>query len=176
MTLQEFFAELDQYDGRVALKKLDQRLHELKVEWEEIADFVRFGPETYRRNLMRAGPAYHALILCWRSGQRSPIHDHRGSSCGVRVLKGTATETLFERTTAGHVFATSSHQLETGYCCGSEDADIHQLSNLAPDGGDLVTLHVYSPPLLVMGTYSLTNTHVGEFEDRIYDYSEGAGI
>jgi cysteine dioxygenase len=92
------------------------------------------------------------------------------------VLKGTATETLFERTSAGHVYATSSRKLPTGHCCGSQDSDIHQISNLESDGGDLVTLHIYSPPLLVMGTYSLTKTTVGEFDDRIYDFSEGAGI
>lgn len=176
MTLQGFFAALDQYDSRAPLQRLEQWLEELEIDWAEIAGVARFGPETYRRNLLRAGPAYHALVLCWRSGQRSPIHDHRASSCGVRVLRGTATETLFERTPAGHVYATRSRLLPTGYCCGSQDADIHQLSNLDPDGGDLVTLHIYSPPLLVMGTYSLTKTTVGEFDDRIYDFSEGAGI
>jgi cysteine dioxygenase len=92
------------------------------------------------------------------------------------VLKGTATETLFERTPAGHVYATSSRKLPTGFCCGSQDADIHQISNLEPDGGDLVTLHIYSPPLLVMGTYSLTNTAIGQFDDRIFDFSGGTGI
>lgn len=176
MTLNKFFSELDQYHNRVALERLDQGLHELEIDWVDIAEFARFGPETYRRNLIHAGPAYHALILCWRNGQRSPIHDHRASSCGVRVLKGTATETLFDRTPAGHVYATHSRKLPTGHCCGSQDADIHQISNLEPDGGDLITLHIYSPPLLMMGTYSLTNTAIGQFDDRIYDFSEGAGI
>ena len=38
---------------------------------------------------------YQAWVMCWRNGQRSPIHDHKGSSCAVRVLRGTLTETLF---------------------------------------------------------------------------------
>lgn len=176
MTLDQFFTELDQHDSRVPLKMLDQRLREVQIDFADIQQFVHFGEASYRRNLMRAGPAYHALVLCWRNGQRSPIHDHRGSSCGVRVMKGTATETVFERTTAGHVYATKSRNLEAGYCCGTQDEDIHQLSNIAPDGGDLVTLHIYSPPLLVMGTYSLTSTKIGEFADRIYEFCEGAGI
>src|SRR5262245_27333623 len=106
MTLDDFFAELDQHQSRVPLKLLDERLREVKIDLAEVEQFVHFGADSYRRNLMRAGPAYHALILCWRSGQRSPIHDHRGSSCGVRVLKGAATETVFERTAAGHIFPT----------------------------------------------------------------------
>lgn len=176
MTLDDFFTELDQYQERVPLRLLNDRLRDVQIDMAEIEEFVHFGDSTYRRNLMRAGPAYHALILCWRNGQRSPIHDHRGSSCGVRVLRGTATETVFDRTPAGHVYATKSRSLQEGYCCGTQDDDIHQLSNIAPDGRDLVTLHIYSPPLLVMGTYSLTSTNVGEFADKIYEFSEGAGI
>ena len=41
---------------------------------------------------------------------------------------------------------------------------------------DLVTLHVYSPPLLVMGQYSLTDPMVGEFADPIFDFALGGGI
>lgn len=176
MTLEEFFAELDQHDSRVPLRLLDERLREVDVTFEHVAEYAHFGAESYRRNLLRAGPAYHALILCWRNGQRSPIHDHRGSSCGVKVLKGVATETVFERTAAGHIYPTKTRQLQEGYCCGTQDDDIHQLSNIEPAGTDLVTLHIYSPPLLVMGTYSLTSTKVGEFADRIFEFCEGAGI
>lgn len=175
MTLDEFFAELDQHDSRVPLRLLDERLRAVDIDPAEVQPFIKFSSDSYRRNLMRAGPAYHALILCWRPGQRSPIHDHRGSSCGVKVLRGTATETVFERTREGHVLAVRSRRLEAGYCCGTQDEDIHQLSNIEPEG-DLVTLHIYSPPLLVMGTYSLTSTKVGEFADRIYEFCEGAGI
>lgn len=176
MTLDELFAELDQHHDRVPLRELDRLMRAVRIDASEVEPFVRFGPDTYRRNLMRAGPGYHALILCWKNGQRSPIHDHRGSSCGVKVIRGTATETIFERTPAGHIYAVESRKLAEGYCCGSQDEDIHQISAIEPDGSDLVTLHIYSPPLLVMGTYSLTSTRVGSFEDRIYEFCEGAGI
>jgi cysteine dioxygenase len=176
MTFDELFHELDQYPGRVPLDVLDGRLKDLEIDPAEIEPFVKFAPDCYRRNLMRAGPGYHALILCWKNGQRSPIHDHRGSSCGVKVIRGTATETVFDRTPAGHIYAVSSKKLREGYTCGTQDEDIHQISAIEPDGGDLVTLHIYSPPLLVMGTYSLTNTRVGNFSDPVFEFCEGAGI
>ena len=43
--------------------------------------------------------------LCWRNGQRSPIHNHRGSNCGVKVLRGVATETTFARAANGMIYA-----------------------------------------------------------------------
>jgi cysteine dioxygenase len=115
-------------------------------------------------------------VLCWRAGQRSPIHDHRGSSCGVKVIKGVATETFFDRTPHGHVYATGSRALNQGAVCGSQDDDLHQMSNLQAPGQDLITLHIYSPPLIVMGLYSLTETRVREFNDPVATLCDGAGI
>jgi cysteine dioxygenase len=176
ITLAAFLKELDAYEGRVPLALLTDRLRALDVKWDEIEPFVRFADDTYRRNLMHVGPGYHALVLCWRSGQRSPIHDHRGSSCGVRVLRGTAAETIFLRTPEGHAFPTRTRELHEGFCCGSQDADIHQISNLMAPGEDLVTLHVYSPPLLVMGQYSLTDPARTEINEPVFDFTAGAGI
>jgi cysteine dioxygenase len=176
LTLQQLFDDLDRYEGRVPLDYLEERLKLLSINWTEVEPFVKFGEETYRRNLMRSGPAYHALVLCWRNGQRSPIHDHFGSSCGVRVLRGVCTETIFERNAAGHLYPTETHKLRAGQCCGSQDQDIHQISNIEPDGSDLVTLHVYSPPLIAMGQYSLTTPGRTEFTDAVYLFGEGGGI
>jgi cysteine dioxygenase len=175
ITFGKLFEELDQYDHRVPLDHLVARLKCLETDWDQIDPFVKFARNAYRRNLMRVGPAYHALILCWRSGQRSPIHDHRGSSCAVRVLSGTCTETLFGRTPDGQIFPTRTHELAAGRCCGGQDDDVHQISNLGPGNQELITLHIYSPPLLVMGRYSLTNAVRSEFVEPSY-FLDGAGI
>ncbi len=174
-TLAEFLASLDFYSDRVPLDELTRRLESLAMDVDDVRDVLVFGRESYRRNLIHAGAAYHALVLCWRAGQRSPIHDHRGSSCAVRILKGVATETQFEKTKDGHVFATFSRKLAAGSVCASQDDDIHQMSNLQ-SGIDLVTLHIYSPPLLVMGQYSLTVPTVAEFADPIFEFALGGGI
>jgi cysteine dioxygenase len=57
----------------------------------------------------------------------------------------------------------------------SLDADMHQVSNLQPGDADLVTLHVYSPPLRQMGTYSLTSRERGR-EAMFVEFGEAAGI
>ena len=176
ISLADLFEELDGYDDRVPLAVLADRLPQLRIHSTQIQPFVHFGTDHYRRNLIRTGRAYHALILCWQAGQRSPIHDHRGSSCGVRVLSGTCTETVFDRTPCGHVFPTRSRRLEEGYCCGSQDEDIHQISNLEADGKPLITLHIYSPPLMKMGTYSLTSPARVESTEPVHEFTAGAGI
>ncbi len=174
----DLLQRLDASPGRIALRELEDALAALSVTLDDIRPHLTFGDDRYRRNLAHAGPSYQALVLCWRSGQRSPIHDHAGSSCGVRVLAGTATETIFERTRAGMVYAVRSQIHAPGSICATQDSDIHQISNIADDGSDLVTLHVYSPPLLQMGTYSLFDPDVRPFQDPVHEEPllDGGGI
>jgi cysteine dioxygenase len=176
ISLEQWFAELDQHHERIPLESLNSGLKRLRLDLECLKPFIQFSSDRYRRNLMHAGPAYHALVLCWRSGQRSPIHDHRGSSCAVKIVRGEATETVFSMTAEGHVYPVRTRTLAEGFTCATQDMDIHQISNLQPRHQDLVTLHIYSPPLLVMGQYSLTDTQVRDFEDAVHAFTEGAGI
>ena len=159
--LRAMLGYLDGLAGRPDVAGLTRDLSRFDVELSELSEYLRFSPATYQRNLVRAGPHYHAWLLCWRNGQRSPIHDHRGSACVVRVLRGRLTETVFELAPNGHVKATFSRDFDEGSLVGSEDGDVHQVSNLQAGSADLVTLHVYAPPLLRMGTYSLYDLNRG---------------
>ena len=157
------------------LPELVAELSELEVDCKDVREHLIFSEQHYSRNLLRKGPWYHLLILCWKNGQRSPIHDHTGSSCGVRVLRGVATETTFDFAPNGHIKAIASRDLRAGQVCGSEDSDMHQVSNLQAGNGDLVTMHVYTPPLMWMGTYTLYDTTRGQ-EPMLLEFCDAAGI
>ena len=176
ITIGQWFEELDRYAGAIPLEVLNAGLKRLRVDFSAFEPFAQFSKERYRRNLMHAGPGYHALVLCWQNGQASPIHDHRGSACAVLVLRGAATETVFDMTEEGRIFERVTRKLPEGYVCATQDLDIHRLANLEPDGGDLITLHLYSPPLLVMGQYSLADSSMSDFRDEVHEFAEGAGI
>lgn len=169
--------ELDQYAGRIPLAVLRDWLARTAVTVDDARPFLQFSPDHYVRNLMYAGPSYQALVICWHSGQRSPIHDHRGSSCAVKVISGVATETIFAQAANGMLYATGSRQLAAGDFCASQDADVHQMSNLQPAGTDLITLHLYSPPLFRMNMYSLLDDKVKQFFDPVNEeFLSGSGI
>src|SRR2546421_165534 len=88
---------------------------------------------------------------------------------------GVMTETRFEFAPNGHVKAVGSRDLEEGDVCGSQDDDLHQVSNLQAGDAELVTLHVYSPPLMWMGTYSILDTSRGQ-EPMLLEFCDAAGI
>ncbi len=174
-TLVELFHYLDSLHDRAPLHELKSELADLDIDSSDFAPYVRYSDRTYRRNLVRGSDWYNLWVLCWRNGQRSPIHDHRGSSCGVRVLEGMMTETVFAFAPNGHVKALFSRDLPPGSVVGSEDTDLHQVSNLQAGEANLITLHIYSPPLVLMGTYSLTERGRGE-EPMLIEFCDAAGI
>ena len=166
---------MDDLNRKAGVDELRDRMSAAHISIDDISGCIRFSDKHYLRNLIRQGEYYHALALCW-SGQRSPIHNHSGSVCGLLVLEGVATETIFETTPSGLVKPVLSRDLPCGELVVSRSSDIHQVSNLQAKGRDLVTLHIYSPPLLSMDIWSLETGHVGEFCPDVVEFELGEGI
>ena len=119
---------------------------------DDVGSYCRFDPSGYTRTIVSESPRYRLLVLCWLPGQISPIHDHAGSACAVLVANGTATETRFKLTPEGLARPTKTLVYGPGAVFGGRDADIHALGCREGDV-PLITVHIYSPPLLKMNFY-----------------------
>jgi cysteine dioxygenase len=106
----------------------------------------KFDNVRYARNVLAKSPWYELVVICWRSGQSSPIHDHLGTVCGVRVVDGIATETTYREVGGNRVQAVARREFGPGDVMISCDTDIHLITNEIADRG-LITLHLYSPAL-----------------------------
>jgi cysteine dioxygenase len=164
-SLEGLFHGLDASTDAVPLDELCARMRDAALSLDDVRDWVRFGDGCYRRNLVRLGPGYVALVLCWRPGQASPVHDHRGSACALQVLSGTATERRYRRHPDGRLELSATNRYAQGEICGTYDADIHTMVNEDP-ASDLVTLHVYTPPMRSYHAYSLDSDEVRVCADQ----------
>jgi cysteine dioxygenase len=144
-------------DGAVPLELAAARLDQLDLDLQAPAPWWIFDAVKYRRNLIRRTSDYEMLLLCWLPGQRSPIHDHRGSGCAFRVIEGIVSETIYEHATGDLATPAAMRWLPPGTICASRDFDIHEVANTQAQQ-DLVTLHVYSPPLRDVNQYRSTET------------------
>ena len=151
--LAELISYLDSVKGRADLRKLTELLKGIKVSRADVAPACNFGEAGYRRNRIAGSEHYELLALCWRSGDRTPIHDHQGVSCAFKVVEGKGTEIRFTATDSGLICPVATIPLEPGYVCSADDADIHEVANFQAKGHDLITLHIYSPPIRKMNTY-----------------------
>lgn len=156
--LASLIAYLDSLNGRADLAKLTALLSDVRIAREDIASCCVFGARGYKRNTITESPWYELLALCWHSGDATPIHDHQGVSCAFRVIEGTGTEIRFNATPSGLICPAATIAMEPGYICAADDADIHQVANMQAPGVDLITLHIYSPPITKMNTYDFANS------------------
>lgn len=153
MKLAEFFKKLEAFEDAIPMQCLKEAMCELQIKPEDIVESSRFNSEKYQRNLLTRTPNFEALLLCFEPNQETPIHDHSGSACSVMVIEGTATEVSYKMATTGRLVELGTSDLPAGGVVSSQDNDIHSLGNTQA-GERLITLHVYSPPLGIVGNYS----------------------
>jgi cysteine dioxygenase len=163
--LARLIAYLDSLNGRADLKVLSKLLGEIQITRQDILPACIFGAHGYKRNTISRSQHYELLALCWHSGHCTPIHDHQGSSCAFRVVEGTGTEIRFELTPSGLICPAAVNRMQPGYVCAAEDADIHQVANMQAPSQDLITLHIYSPPISKMHTYCFATSKGAEGSD-----------
>ena len=152
-SLQDLIGYLSGLTSRVPIEELREQLNGLKTTRAELEPYVCFGEHCYQRNPVCSGPWFELLCICWRAGQRSLIHNHAGSTCGLRIIDGRATEVRFELDEAGRAVPAFCDTLEAGQVCCTQDQDIHQVCNNQSGDRELITLHIYSPALGDMQTW-----------------------
>jgi cysteine dioxygenase len=167
--LLDCFGRWDERSAPIPYEDLHDGLKHLELDANELDGLVEFDDNSYARVSIRRGTHYEALVLGWRSGQSSAIHDHSGSACMVGVIKGCATETRFVASPSGRLVPWSSRAFPAGSVLGCRGAGIHQMSNLEAPGLDLVTLHVYSPPPSRWRYYPLDETTLARNDSLIGD-------
>ena len=139
-----------------SFEEINALLAGVEVGADELRPYVGFKEGTYARHRVHLGEHAELLVLCWRPGQRTPIHDHAGSFGAVRVLRGVMWETIFEMggDEEGLRYG-SAREWMPGRVTGADVPDIHQLGNPDVSGQDLVTLHLYAPPLTSLNVYKV---------------------
>jgi cysteine dioxygenase len=157
-----------------ALEDLGTWMKEVRLTREDLRPYIAFKPGTYTRHLVLRTPHAELLVLCWRPGQRTPIHDHNGSYGTVRVCEGVMWETMFALDEADKLYYQTAREWTGGGVTGADIPDIHQLGNPEISGRDLITLHLYAPPLGVLNTYRVGSSEVGHYTPD--EFMDGAGI
>ncbi|MDQ2974047.1 MAG: cysteine dioxygenase family protein [Acidobacteriota bacterium] len=135
------------------LEQIYDWLEMAEISVEELQPYIGFKEGNYWRHRVCRNEFVEMLVLCWRPGHRTPIHDHNGSHGGVRVCEGMLWETAFSYDAVTGLAYKAAREYSPNSVTGSDVPDIHQLGNPDVSGQDLITIHVYAPPLGVLHTY-----------------------
>jgi len=153
-----------------SLEDAKELVAQTNISPEEIAPYLGFKTGNYSRHRVMKNEFVEMLVLCWKPGQRTPIHDHNGSHGAVFVHQGIMWETIFDYDTEAGLQYKSHREMRDGGLTGSEIPDIHQLGNPDVSGRDLVTIHIYAPPLGVLKTYKLGSSTIEQYTPAEPDF------
>jgi cysteine dioxygenase len=142
------------------LEDLNSWLQVVGVSREDLAPFLGFKEGNYWRHRVCRNEAVEMLILCWRPGQKTPIHDHNGSHGAVKVQEGVLWESTFTYSEDDGLKYSQGRECHVGEVTGADTPDIHRLGNPEDSGQDLITIHIYAPPLGVLKTYKVGSSQV----------------
>ena len=163
MTIQDFATELAAIPEReFTHQSVLDFLRSHRVDAASLAPYLYFSREHYTRHLIHRTELFELLAICWESGQKSAIHNHRDQSCWMATAYGTVQVLNFKliRKDAANGFCElrpDSHFLITPDTPQEVDPDepIHQVLNPSSFASRAVTLHVYSKPFDTCEVYDL---------------------
>ena len=132
------------------------------VDPASLDPYLYFSSDHYTRNLIHRTALFELLAICWESGQKSAIHNHRDQSCWMATAYGRVQV---------HNFKLVRKDPSTGFCELESDTHflitpdspqevdpaqpIHLVLNPASFASRAVTLHIYSKPFDTCEVYDL---------------------
>ena len=141
-------------------------LNEAGITAEELApwrDFEHSAADGYGRRLIHDGGHYELMVMSWRDGSMSAIHDHGYTTWGAVQLFGDAEHATFLH--QGQTLCTGSRRtVPAGTVMAVSHELIHQMGNVSQP--PYFTLHLYGSEDCEPGGV----TH----NARLFDLDEGA--
>ena len=160
LTFGKLMETLQNQQAPPSLKQLYSWLENVDVSAAELQPYIGFKDGNYWRHRVCRNEQVEMLVLCWRPGHRTPIHDHNGSHGAVLVHQGILWETTYTFDPQKGLCYKAAREYGAKEVTGAEVPDIHQLGNPDVSGQDLITLHIYSPPLGVLKTYKVGSPEI----------------
>ncbi len=120
-----------------------------KCRWN-IQDFEKyefFSDEFYTRNLIHRCDEFALVVLCWKPGQKTPIHDHSDADGWLRVIYGEIEEGLYSNPLklGEHEprFLHKKTATPNAYAHINDDMGLHDIANNSAKNA--LSLHLYAP-------------------------------
>jgi len=153
ISFSELIGKLNSQREHPPLAEIRSWLENVEISTDELGRYIEFKEGNYCRHRVCRNEFLEMLVLCWQPGHRTPIHDHNGSYGAVRVQEGILWETTFHYDDQRGLCYRTARECLAGEVTGADVPDIHQLGNPDVSERNLVTIHIYSPPLGVLRTY-----------------------
>ncbi len=148
--------------GKFTPESVHEAVSECDVRAEDIERWVDYDypvSDSYGRKMVHNGGFFEVMIMSWKPGDYSGIHDHGKAEFGAVKIFGVAEHAIF-KLEKQKLTTISREIIKSGTTLKVTPSLIHQMGN--PGESNFFTLHVYGNVNLEGGITS---------EARIFDYS-----
>jgi cysteine dioxygenase len=121
-------------------------IHSLKIKANAFEPYAFWSNECYTRNCIEDNEKFELILICWCAGQATPIHDHDGEECWVKVIEGQFKETIYKQNGKGDMNVVKSGISKPNDITYMKDfMGFHTLENIADKKS--MSLHLYAKPI-----------------------------
>lgn len=141
-TLSELVTALSEEERTI----YNQIFRSIQIPSNAFKDYCSWSEECYTRNCIFENDKFELILLCWEKGQKTPIHDHGGEECWVKVIEGEFKEVIYTKEESGRLMeiqANISNEGDISYMI--DFMGYHSLENSS--GKRAMSLHLYAKPI-----------------------------
>ena len=110
----------------------NQIIRSVAIPLENFQDYCFWSSSFYTRNCIFENEKFELILLCWEKDQKTPIHDHGGEQCWVKVIEGEFKETIYKSNEVSDFNILKSTLFKAGDIAYMIDfMGCHQLKNLS---------------------------------------------
>jgi cysteine dioxygenase len=121
-------------------------IHSAKFLENDFSEYCSWSNDCYTRNCIVDNESFELILICWCKDHQTPIHDHGGEECWVKVIDGEFKETIYKENRVGELEAVKTSISKAGQVTYMKDfMGFHRLKNIANKKS--MSLHLYAKPI-----------------------------
>lgn len=127
-------------------------IHTINFQPEDLEKYTSWSEDCYTRNCIINNEKFELILICWCEGHKTPIHDHGGEECWVKVIEGELKEVIYRRNEDDELIAIKSSRSKVNQVTYMKDfMGFHSLENISKKRS--ITLHLYAKPIRKCNIY-----------------------
>lgn len=147
--------------------KYNHIIHSIEFSSHAFENYSSWSDDCYTRNCIVDNAKFELILICWCEGHRTPIHDHGGEECWVKVIEGEFKETIYKKNDKGELATISSSFSKPNEVTYMKDfMGFHQLENVSNKRS--MSLHLYAKPIRTCNVFD-ENLKTFVRKDLAYD-------
>ena len=113
---------------------------------KELSKYSSWSEDYYTRNCILNCDKFELILICWCKSHKTPIHDHGGEECWVKVISGQLEEVIYGKNENDELTVLRTLVSKKNQVTYMKDfMGFHSLENTSDQRS--MTLHLYAKPI-----------------------------